>query len=153
MIKIAHRGNYEGRNIERENTKSYIEEAIAAGHDVEIDVWLLDGKWYLGHDFPNEEIELSFMERPCVWVHAKDLQGYVSLYNNPKVHTFWHNQDNFVFTSKGIKWANCGIITYDGVMVMPELNTDSALHMSNVRFRPNERPLGVCTDNFKLYDF
>ena len=33
MIKIAHRGNYKGRNVDRENTISYIEEAIAAGYN------------------------------------------------------------------------------------------------------------------------
>lgn len=145
MIKIAHRGNYKGRDPLRENTKEYIEEAIVAGYDVEIDVWLLDGKWYLGHDFPKEEIELSFMERPQIWTHAKDLRGYVSLYNNPKVHTFWHDKDEFVFTSKGIKWAKCGIHTHDGIIVMPECDTYMSSAISNGFFTP----LGICSDNFK----
>ena len=38
MIYISHRGNTNGKNPARENTKSYIDEAIAKGFDVEIDI-------------------------------------------------------------------------------------------------------------------
>ena len=147
MLKIAHRGNFEGRNAERENTIPYIEEAIAAGYDVEIDVWLVNGIWMLGHDFPKEEVSLSFFERPQVWTHAKNLIGYVSLYNNKNVHVFWHDKDDFAITSKGIKWANTGIITHDGIMVMPENNR-------NICGLIKEKlicPLGICSDNFSLF--
>jgi len=147
MIKIAHRGNYRGRDELRENTSAYIEEAIAAGYNVEIDVWLLGNVWYLGHDFPKEEITLSFMERPQIWSHAKDLRGYISLYNNPRVHVFWHDRDDFVFTSKGIKWARAGIRTHDGIMVMP--NNSEVIG----KIRDKElTPLGICCDDFKIYD-
>ena len=43
MILISHRGNTNGKNINRENTKSYIDEAIAKGFDVEIDICKWDG--------------------------------------------------------------------------------------------------------------
>lgn len=145
MIKISHRGNYKGRDAQRENTVAYIEEAIAAGYNVKVDVWLVDYKWYLGFDIPKEEINLSFLERPEIWTHARDLQGYVSLYNNPKVHVLWHNKDGFVFTSKGIKWANTGTITHDGIMFMP----DDTLSIGIVRGAI--QPLGVCCNNFDIY--
>jgi len=145
MIRIAHRGNYKGRDIFRENTISYIEEAIANDFDVEVDVWLLDRKWYLGHDLPKEEIDLSFLERSQIWTHAKDLQGYVSLYHNPKAHVFWHDKDDFVFTSKGIKWARSGIVTHDGVMTMPQY--DEFFDISNGILQP----LGICCDDFRPY--
>jgi hypothetical protein len=148
VIKIAHRGNYKGRNAERENTVAYIEEAIAAGYNVEIDVWLIEKTLHLGHDFPGESIELSFLERPEIWTHAKNLVGYVSLYNNPKVHVFWHNKDDFVFTSKGIKWCKTHVITYDGVMVMPEFND---YHTEVIR-SGNLIPLGICSDNFDKFN-
>jgi len=147
LIKIAHRGNFVGRIEERENTVSYVEEAIAAGYNVEVDVWLIDKQWHLGHNFPGEKIDLSFLERPEIWTHAKNLVGYVSLYHNPKVHTFWHDKDDFVFTSKGIKWANTGIITYDGIMVMPENNR-------NICGLIKEKlicPLGICSDDFNKF--
>lgn len=144
MIKIAHRGNYRGRNSARENTISYIEEAIAAGYSVEIDVRLIDDKWFLGHDEPQEEIPLPFMERESVWVHAKNFEGYLKLWNNKSVHTFWHDQDEFVFTSKGIKWAKSGIITHDGIMVMPD-----SYEMICNQLKTNQlKPLGVCSDDF-----
>lgn len=148
MIKIAHRGNYKGRNTERENTVAYIEEAITAGYNVEIDVWLIEKTWHLGHDFPGEVIELSFLERPEIWTHAKNLVGYVSLYNNSKVHVFWHDKDDFVFTSKGIKWCRTHIITHDGVMVMPEFND---YHTEVIR-SGNLIPLGICSDNFDKFN-
>ena len=147
MIKIAHRGNHAGRIEERENTVSYIEEAITAGYNVEIDVWLIDKQWHLGHDFPDEKIDLSFMERPEIWTHAKNLVGYVSLYNNSKVHTFWHDKDDYVFTSKGIKWCKTHILTYDGVMVMPEFND---YHTSIIKSGFLD-PLGVCSDDFRKF--
>jgi len=146
MIQIAHRGNYAGRNEERENTVSYIEEAIAAGYDVEVDVWLIDKQWHLGHDFPGEKIDISFLERACIWTHAKNLVGYVSLWHNPKVQVFWHNKDDFVFTSKGIKWCRTHVITHDGVMVMPEFND---YHTELIR--NGHEPLGVCSDDFRKF--
>ena len=133
-------GNYSGINS-RENTSSYIEEAISAGYNVMVDVWLLDKKWYLGYDMPKEEIDISFLERPEMWTHARDLQGYVSLYNNPKVHVFWHQRDDFAFTSKGIKWASAGIITNDGIMNSQDCISDIILG--------NINPLGCCCNDFK----
>jgi hypothetical protein len=148
MIRIAHRGNYNGKNILRENTKSYIEEAIEAGYDVEVDAWLIGHSWHLGHDFPGETVPLSFFERANIWTHAKNLIGYVSLYNNPKVHTFWHDKDDFVYTNKGIKWAHAGIVTYDGVVVMPELSEKITKMLQSGEFEP----LGICSDNFDLFN-
>lgn len=145
MIRIAHRGNYKGRIEGRENSPDYIEEAIVAGYNVEVDVWLIESKWMLGHDFPKYEVPLSFFERPEIWTHAKNLVGYVSLYNNSKAHTFWHDKDDFTFTSKGIKWCRTHIITYDGVMVMPEFNDYHRELLKN-----GHSPLGVCSDNFQL---
>ena len=37
MILISHRGNIDGKIVERENHPEYIDEAIALGYDVEID--------------------------------------------------------------------------------------------------------------------
>jgi len=146
MILIAHRGNYQGRNQERENTPLYIEEAIEAGFDVEVDVWLIDKQLYLGHDFPRDKIEVSFLERPQIWTHAKNLVCYVSLYNNSKVHVFWHNKDDFAITSKGLKWALTGVVTHDGVVVMPENSTGITTMLRNGSLSP----LGVCSDDFSL---
>ena len=142
MIKIAHRGNYRGRDPLRENTVSYIEEAIVAGFDVMIDVWLLDGKWHLGYDFPGEIVELAFMERPQIWIKARDFSGYISLHSQKNIHVFWHKDDDFTFTSKGIKWAKPDVLTRDGVMSFPKTYIPK-IRMGRVQ------PLGVCMDDFK----
>lgn len=147
MIKIAHRGNYAGRVIKRENTPDYVQEAIDAGYNVMVDAWLLDREWYLGYMFPITVVDKEFFERPEIWVHAMNLVGYVSLYNNPKVHVFWHNKDDFAITSKGIKWANTGIITHDGVMFKPECS-----HISTTALQEHTvSPLGICSDDFELF--
>lgn len=143
MIKIANRGNFAGRNIDRENTSVYIEEAICAGYDVKVDVWLLDKEWYLGHNFPKERIDISFLERQSIWTHARDLVGYVSLYNNPKVHVFWHNKDEFAITNKGIKWASDRYLTYDGITTLGEFQTIRRQEILAGKFNP----LGICCDD------
>lgn len=145
MIKISHRGNYKGRDPERENTISYVEEAIAAGFDVMVDVWLVGNEWYLGHNLPKELIQLSFMERPQIWVRARDFPGYVSLHSQKKIHTFWHKDDDFTFTSKGVKWANTDVLTRDGVMFMPRS------YIPKIRLG-RVQPLGVCLDDFSVID-
>ena len=73
MIWISHRGNVSGKNIDRENTVSFIEEAIEQGFDVEIDICKWDGsKFYLGHDVPAESIDVKWLKSRPLWVHAKD---------------------------------------------------------------------------------
>ncbi len=66
MILISHRGNIDGVNIERENTISYIQEAINLGYDVEIDVWYKDDNLYLGHDYGSNYIILNWLLNPHI---------------------------------------------------------------------------------------
>ena len=63
MIHISHRGNINGKIVERENSPEYIQEAVTAGYFCEVDVW---------HD--NDDYTLTSMgwvwaypgmERPC----------------------------------------------------------------------------------------
>ena len=46
MILIAHRGNVNGLNPERENTVAYIEEALGQGYHCEIDIIDYNGLIY-----------------------------------------------------------------------------------------------------------
>lgn len=148
MIKIAHRGNYQGRNADLENNPAYLSAALAAGYNVEVDAWRHEGRWYLGHDKPEHMVSIDFLCHPHVWTHAKNFEGYLMLYPNKDVHVFWHNKDDFVFTSKGIKWANTGIDTHDGIMVMPDANPELCW-----RIRKKEiTPLGVCSDDFRIFE-
>ena len=56
MIYIAHRGNINGKFESYENEPNYIDRAIELGYDVEIDLWWVDGRTYLGHDEPQYEV-------------------------------------------------------------------------------------------------
>ena len=73
MIYISHRGNLNGKS-DRENQPDYIEEALAQGFDVEIDVWWVGNSFYLGHDGPIYKIELKWLldRTSKLWCHAKN---------------------------------------------------------------------------------
>ena len=51
MILISHRGNLSGPSKE-ENHPEHIIKAAAAGFDVEVDVWVINNDYFLGHDEP-----------------------------------------------------------------------------------------------------
>ena len=52
MKIISHRGNIRGAIPDKENRPSYIDCAIGSGYDVEIDLRMIDGELWLGHDEP-----------------------------------------------------------------------------------------------------
>ena len=56
MYLISHRGNLNGIQKNRENSPSYINEAIEKGYNVEVDVRYEKNKFFLGHDFNQYEI-------------------------------------------------------------------------------------------------
>ena len=61
MKLISHRGNTSGPATEKENSPSYIKDALDMGYDVEIDVWNINGIWFLGHDDPCYQIDFKFL--------------------------------------------------------------------------------------------
>lgn len=143
MILISHRGNLNGPNPERENKISCIEEAISLGYDVEIDLWLIGSKFFLGHDLPQYEINLNWIiERQCfLWVHCKNLSAieYLNGLDN-KINYFWHQSDDVTLTSLGFIWAYPGKQPIAGsISVLPELNNYEDLDYC----------YGVCSDYIK----
>jgi len=104
MKIISHRGNLQGRIPERENHPSYIVEAVNLGIDVEIDVWYVDGEFYLGHDEPMHKVDLQFLMQPAMWCHAKNSDALRRMLESG-VHCFWHENDCYTLTSKGIPWC------------------------------------------------
>jgi len=104
IIKIAHRGNWKGRVLSRENSHNYIREAVELGYHVEVDVWFVSGSLYLGHDKPQYPIEVSFLENPKFFCHAKNIEALHFMLENPKVHCFWHQNDEVALTSNGFIW-------------------------------------------------
>jgi hypothetical protein len=142
MILIAHRGNTSGKNKKRENTISYIEEALKKGYHCEIDLCKFDGeKFYLGHDEPGEAVSMEWLGSRNVWCHAKEyktLEALVTL----GVHCFWHESDKYTITSQGWIWA------YPG---QPGGQYTIAVHPEKLTSEEVEKFAGVCSDNIDKY--
>lgn len=75
MKFISHRGNTDGPNSEWENNPSRVEEVLEKGYDVEIDVWKIGSKLFLGHDGPEYAIDYSFLKNDMLLCHAKNLES------------------------------------------------------------------------------
>lgn len=119
MIFISHRGNRIGPNPELENTVPYIDEAIADGFDVEVDVWYYDNKFYLGHDTPNVEVSINYLTNRKIWCHAKSIQTLAKLLTT-NAHCFWHQNDDTTLTSDRYMWTYPGKeLTKQSIAVMP----------------------------------
>ena len=105
MKLISHRGNINGCNPNKENHPDYIKNALTCGYDVEIDVWHINDKWYLGHDEPQYEIEYKFLTQQNLWLHAKNANSFYNLLHDSSCHTFWHTDEDWVLTSNKIIWT------------------------------------------------
>jgi hypothetical protein len=142
MKLISHRGNINGRIIEAENRPDYIDDTIRLGYDVEIDLWVVDGKIYLGHDNFQYEINDKWLNERIdkLWVHCKNIES-LNWIKNTSLHYFWHENDTLTLTSKNYIWAYPGKQPIVGsIAVMPELNDDD---LSDC--------LGICSDYISNY--
>jgi hypothetical protein len=93
---------------EDENSPPYILNALKEGYEVEIDVWFENHKWLLGHDKPQYEVEIGFLQDPRLWCHAKNLAALTHMLKND-IHCFWHQEDDYTVTSHGHIWVYPGI--------------------------------------------
>lgn len=146
MILISHRGNINGPQPELENSPEYIEAALNAGYEVEIDVIYQDG-WWLGHDEPEYEIEYGFLCRSDLWVHCKNMEAFANLnfihHGVGGINYFWHQEDDYTLTSTGYIWTYPGkkmIHGSNAIIVKPEINKQD---ISNF--------VGVCSDYIANY--
>jgi hypothetical protein len=122
MKLIAHRGLMNGPDQTLENTPDQIDKCLAEGFDVEVDVWWLNGRWWLGHDEPKIATSFYFLKRKGIWIHCKNELVLEKLVAHPRqLHYFWHQTDCYTLTSKGIPWIYPGKQPiYNGVTVLPE---------------------------------
>lgn len=104
MTLISHRGNLYGSNPVQENSPGYISEALLKGYKVEIDVWRIGGKMFLGHDEPMYAIEIEFLRDARLYCHAKNIEAFEFMLADRYIHCFAHDQDKYVHTSWGIIW-------------------------------------------------
>ncbi len=140
MIFISHRGNISRKIKSKENTPLYVNQALKLGFDVEIDVWLKNGEFYLGHDFPKIKINFKYLENKKLWCHAKNIDAIFGL-SKIKSKYFWHQKDDVTITSNGYFWTFPGKkLTKKSICVLPEI--------SNYR---KIKCAGICSDFIKKY--
>jgi hypothetical protein len=143
MILISHRGNINGKILEKENSPKYVEDAIALGYDVEVDMWLVNDKMYLVHDKPQYMVSDEWIMDKInnIWVHCKNITCMDKLYDTD-INYFWHDKDLTTITSKGYFWSQPDIFLKNGITV-------------NVDYKEiTEDILGMCSDyviEFKKY--
>jgi hypothetical protein len=144
MILISHRGNISGSCKSCENKPMYIDLAIEKGYDVEVDIWVTGGIFYLGHDEPQYEISLDWLDerKDVLWVHCKNIEAIETFNLFPEEYNyFWHQEDTVTLTSKNFIWAYPGKQPVNrSIAVMPELFNDSI-----------DACLGVCSDYIQNY--
>ena len=144
MILISHRGNLDGRVVEKENHPNYIDEAINAGFDVEIDIWHNDGVLYLGHDSIQYQIDSIWLKNRIeyLWIHCKNIDA-IEWFNEygSDFNYFWHQEDTVTLTSKNYIWAYPGKQPIErSIAVMPELYDDKITAC-----------MGICSDYIIKY--
>ena len=143
MVIISHRGNIGGADPEVENKPEQIDLVIEEyGWDVEVDLWKIGDKFFLGHDEPQYEVTWDWLwERSnSLWIHCKNGDALIETYQ--MFNTFWHQKDDYTLTSTNWIWAYPGIEVPEparAIAVMPEENF-------NVGWFG-----GVCTDNPEWY--
>ena len=144
MILISHRGNINGKIIEFENHPNYIDDTLSMGYDVEVDIWKINDKFYLGHDTFQYEIDISWIgdRDHKLWVHCKNIEvlEFLNKYNYD-INYFWHENDTVTLTSKNYIWAYPGKQSIkNSIAVLPEIYNDN---LNNC--------LGICSDFIQNY--
>lgn len=150
MKLISHRGNITGIKPERENTPSYIDTAISAGYDVEIDIRYLNNKFYLGHDTPDYEVTETWIEKrkDKLWIHCKNLEAASVLSKMKDIIFFCHSIDTYVLTSNNYVWVHDLSLNLDSRCIIPLLSEKDIINYNYTIV------YGICTDyiSFAKYD-
>jgi hypothetical protein len=150
MHLISHRGNIFGKNPEKENSPEYIIDALSLGYDVEIDIWYLNGRYFLGHDNPTYEVAKDFINdiKDKSWFHCKNEAALSTIGDDfDQINFFWHESDKYTLTSMGYIWSFPGEkIVKNSIILFPENYPDNK----------NEILLssGICSDyiaDYKIY--
>lgn len=159
MRIISHRGNINGPVAATENSFAAIEKALDIGFDVEIDLWYLAGKFWLGHDQPERSLSIdnldSWSQKGDIYVHCKNIwaaQFFIEDYGFKfrPVFPFMHDNDQAVFLRNEKLWVHPNAVH----SVDPFLSKRCIAVLPNVRtakydFEVDltlEKWYGVCTD-------
>ena len=137
MVLISHRGNLDG-STDMENNPDYILTALKQ-FNCQIDVWYIDNKWVLGHDKPQYEIDLSFLQSDKLWCHAKTYDSLNEMLKND-IHCFYHEEDKFTLTSLNVIWQYpTKQLSKNTICVLPQ-------QVNNTKEEVKNTCTGVCSD-------
>lgn len=144
MILISHRGNLTGPNSCLENSPQAIIKATECGYDCEIDVWKKDDNFYLGHDVPIYKIEKDFLRNKMLWIHCKNFEALTDLISDETIisNVFFHNNDSYTITSKGIIWAYPLMKVDDNCIIVMKHYDDESKSL---------QVKGICSDYVSFY--
>jgi len=124
VIIIAHRGNIDGPDSLQENHPDFIDDALKLGFDVEIDLRIKDGDFYLGHDKPTYKVSLEWIykRKEKLWIHCKDRESLDNLSSSYiDFHYFYHTTDQYTLTSHAIGWICLAQLPIkNAIIVLPE---------------------------------
>lgn len=145
MILISHRGNIFGKEVDFENSPDFINNALKLNYYVEVDIWYINEKLYLGHDEPQYQIEFDYLNNERFFVHCKnDLSLELMSKLNLNCDYFWHQNDKYTLTSKNRVWVYPKQkVLKNSIVVLPELSEDQDLSISK----------GVCSDFIAKYKY
>lgn len=124
MRFIAHRGNLNGPS-ELENSPSQIDFCLNQSIDCEVDLWVKNGVFFLGHDSGQNMIDQEWLisRQDFLWIHCKNADAINNLLDikNSSLNFFWHQNDDYTITSKKNVWVYPGQRVIPGsVCVLPE---------------------------------
>ena len=144
MIFISHRGNINGPIKNLENNPNYILEALSKGFNCELDIHMVEGQLYLGHDTPEYKVTLNFLNfhKEKLWIHCKNIDSILFFNKLDGYNYFWHEEDKITLTSKNHIWAYPGKQPiFNSVSVMPEIHNELNLDLCK----------GICSDFIQKY--
>lgn len=151
MKIISHRGNINGKVLEKENKPSYLDCAIFSKIEVETDIRWIDNKFYLGHDNPDYIIneEWILKRKEYIWFHCKNLEAAQKLETLSKdIKYFCHTNDPFISTSTNHFWVHDFTSNLNNQCIIPLLDEIDIKNFNN------KIVYAVCTDyvNFCKYN-
>ncbi len=148
MKLISHRGNINGKILYRENTTSYINEALVMGYDVEIDVWKTDDGLFLGHDSPQHMVDEEFLKYPNLLCHAKNKEAFAYMLTIKEIHCFWHEEDTYTLTSWGMPVVYPDCIPIPNSIVMDKV---AGVNKCLLNYDNSQYNISVCSDYIAHY--
>jgi hypothetical protein len=144
MLLISHRGNIDKICLKRENSQSYIDEAIDKNYYVEIDLRIIDNKLMLGHDYGQYETDLQWLliRKNKLFIHCKNIEALKFCIDN-KLICFYHTIENHVSViNTNLLWThNLDEIT--DISIIPLLSSQDLTFLD---LNKNIKVAGVCSD-------